>query len=119
MPVNVFSDSSFVIGVLEKGHYCAKHHCMSYAIRRMVHLAGQAVKWHHIRSHVGIALNEETDALASEGEAFSSKGSLTLRAHVPRGTVGAQVDTLCRCVTVYNYSENILRVQAAKTWQTR
>ena len=58
VPVNVFSDSSFAIGVLQKGHFCAKCHFMAHAIRNMVHTTGRAVRWHHVYSHVGIPLNE-------------------------------------------------------------
>ncbi len=58
VPVNVFSDSSFAIGVLQKGHFCARYHFMAHAIRNMVHTTGRAVRWHHVYSHVGIPLNE-------------------------------------------------------------
>ena len=78
VPVNVFSDSNFAIGVLEKGHFCAKYHFMAHAIRKLVHTTGCAVRWHHVCSHVGIPLNEEADALAAEGAVFSSDS------HMPR-----------------------------------
>ena len=73
--VNVFSDSSFAIGVLQKGHYCARYHFIAHAIRNMVHTNGR-VRWHHVHSHVGIPLNEEADALASEGAAFSRESRM-------------------------------------------
>ena len=76
VPVNVFSDSSFAIGVLQKGHFCARYHFMAHAIRNMVHTNGRAVRWHHVYSHVGIPLNEEADALASEGAAFSRESRM-------------------------------------------
>lgn len=63
LPVHIYTDSSYAIGLLQKGWKAKKNQALVEDVRRAVKRL-EDVTLHHVKGHAGYVLNEAADALA-------------------------------------------------------